>query len=238
MKTIALDGQQIYLTKPLDSLLKALEVGRSLTTHSERLCLISGLPGTGKSTGAKIFCAQHEDAIYLNPPPASVLRPGRLLSLLIEVLDVRIGPQSSLHHRLQSIIQSLRQRPRMLVFDEGDRLRSQDNLDLLRYVHDEAGARIAFVSIPRLEGALLRSAAVGTRLGIIYRVEFPSLEEVLEILPDLPGETAKEIFRLADGHMREVMVIARLLRAGVKKEQWTPNTVRRVARSFTLRAVA
>jgi len=151
IRTIEFEGQPIHLIGPMDGLQKALTAGLHLTRRPERMCLIIGEQGMGKTVGSRLFCAQHPDAVYIQIPPASVMRPGRLLQLLETALDLPIAGAPTLFDRLHGIIAELRQRPRMMVFDNANRIRKYDYIDMLRYVHDEAGARMAFVSIPSLE---------------------------------------------------------------------------------------
>ena len=236
IRTVEFEGQDIHLIGPMDGIQKALTAALHLTRRPERMCLIVGEQGMGKTVGSRLFCSQHPDAVYIQIPPASVMRPGRLLQLLESALEMPVAGAPTLFDRLHGIIAELRQRPRMVVFDNANRIRKYDYIDMLRYVHDEAGARMAFVSIPSLEYVFTSYAEFASRVQIRHHLRPLTASEVAAILTDFPAEVAQTIYEATGGRTRSVMVLAELMRSGVDRKQWSPDAVKTVARSFTLRA--
>jgi len=239
-KQIEFDGQTIHLIGPMDALLKTLTAALGMTRRPERMALIIGDQGMGKTVGSRIFCEQHPDeALYIQIPPASVMRPGRLLQLLEQVLDLPVAGAPTLFDRLHGIIAELRRKPRMLVFDNANRIRKYDYIDMLRYIHDEAGARMAFISVPTLEYVFRQHREFAGRLQLYHHLKPATRAEIAAVLPEFPDDMVAAIHDQSGGRMREVMVLAEIFRAGrIPKKDWTPQVVQRVARTFTLRAAA
>ena len=234
-KTIEFEGQDVYIVGPMDGLLKTLSAASRMTRRPERMCLIIGEQGMGKTLGSRLFCSQHPEAVYIQIPPAAVMRPGRLLQLLESALDLPIAGAPTLFDRLHGIIAELRKNARMMVFDNANRIRGYDYIDMLRYIHDEAGARMAFVSIPSLEYVFTSYAEFASRVQIRHRLLPLTAPEVAAILPEFPADISQAIYEATGGRTRSVMVLAELMR-GVERRQWSSDAVKQVARSFTLRA--
>ena len=238
-RTIEFGGERIHIIGPMDGLLKALAAASRMTRRPERMTLIVGEPGCGKTVGARIYAAAHpDDTVLIEIPPASVMRPGRLLQLMETALDLPVCGGRTLYDRLLAICEEMRQHSRLLIFDEANRIRQSNYLDLLRFVHDVAGARMAFISLPSLQYVFELHPEFGTRLQLRYQMKALSAPEVAAMLPGFPAETVEAIHAQSGGRPRSVMVLAELLREVERKEQ-TADTVRRIARRFTLaRAVA
>lgn len=235
--TIDFGDEQIHLIGPMVALQRVLAAARRLTRRPERMALIIGDQGMGKTLGARWFASQHDDAVYIQIPPASVLRPGRLLHLVERALDMPVGGRTTLYDAMLGIIDELRRDPRLLIFDNANRLRRYDYIDMLRYIHDEAAARMAFISIPALEHVFRQHAEFAGRLQIYHQLKPPTKDEVRAILPDFSTEAVDAIYEFSGGRMREVMVLAEHFRMDeVPVKERTPDRVRRVARAFTLRA--
>lgn len=237
IETIRYDGRDVYLVAPMDELLKALGTALSMRRQEQRLYLMVGEQGTGKTLGSKLFCSQHpRETVYLSVPPASVMRAGRLLQVLEQALDLPIRGAPNLFDRLQAIVAHLRVRPRMLVIDEANRIRREEYLDMLRFVHDEAGAQIAFVSLPPLEHTFRRYPELAGRVQLCHRLGLVTAEEARSLLSDLPPETVTEIHEISGGRMREIVVLAGIFREGdLEREHWTAEMVQKLATKFTLR---
>jgi len=235
-KTITFEGTEIYLIGPMAASLKVLEAARRLTRRPERMSLLIGDQGMGKTLASRYFASQAEDVVYIQIPPAPILRPGRLLQLLEEALEIPVGGAPTLYDRALAIIHELARQPRMLVLDNANRIRRYDYIDMLRYIHDEAGARIAFVSIPALEHVFRQYREFAGRLQIYHQLKPPTREEVASILADFSQEAINAIYEISGGRMREVMVLAEHFRMDqIPTRERTPDRIRRAARVFTLR---
>jgi len=234
---IDFDGTPIYLIGPMVAMQKVLTAASKLTARPERMCLLIGPPGLGKTLGARWFAAQHEDAVHVQLPPAPILRPGRLLRIVEAALDMAVGGQATLYDATLAIIEELSRRPRLLLFDDAHRLRRYDYVDMLRFIHDEAGARMAFISIPALEHVFRKYREFDTRVQIYHRLKPPTKPEIAGILEDFSEEAVDAIYELTGGRMREVMVLAEHFRMNdVPARQRSAANITKVARTFMLRA--
>ena len=235
---IHFDGQDVYLVGPMDALLKTLAAAHQLSPRPERMALIIGEQGMGKTLGSRLFAGQHDDVIYIQIPPASILRPGRLLQLMEHTLDMPAGSGAAptLFDRTLSIISELQRRPRMLIFDNANRIRRYEYIDLLRYIHDESGTRMAFVSIPALEHVFSQYPEFAGRCQFKFRLRPASVDDLVAILTDFEPAAAAKIHEITGGRMREVMVLAEHFRRNRKADP-TPANIERVARAFTMRAI-
>ncbi len=194
-KTIHDVGPLKTITASLDMLLA--EEGE------QRLLLITGEQGTGKSFGAKLWCQSHRDeSIYIEAPPSSCLPIGQRL---------------------------------LLVFDEADRMRGKDPLDVLRYIHDQASAKIAFISVPALRESFLSRPELKGRVVLSPQLKPLTRGEVRKILPDLADAVADAIYDASGGRIREVLVLSGHTRR-LKDENRTPENVGKISRQYTLSA--
>ena len=236
-QTIHFDGIDIHLVGPMDALLKALAAAHQITSRPERMALIVGDQGMGKTLGSRLFASQHDDVVYLQIPPASILRPGRLLQMLEHALDMLAGPGAAptLFDRTHAIIADLQRRSRMILFDNANRIGRYGYVDLLRYIHDEAGTRMAFISIPSLEHFFGQHLEFAGRCGLRYRLQPATRDDIAAILTDFPAEAVAKIHEMSGGRMRQVMVLAEHFRRNPKAER-SPSNVEKIARVFTPRA--
>lgn len=237
-RTIEFGGETVHIVGPMDGLLKALGAAARMTHRPERLTLIVGEPGCGKTIGARIYAAAHpEETVLIEIPPASVMRPGRLLQLMETALELPVAGGHSLYDRLLAVCEELRHHPKLMIFDEANRIRQSNYLDMLRYVHDVAGCRMAFISIPSLQYVFELHPEFGSRLQLRYSMKPLTAVEVAAVLPGLPAEVVEQIWQSSGGRPRSVMVIAELLK-GVERKDQTADTVRRIARRFTMARAA
>jgi DNA transposition AAA+ family ATPase len=236
--TIKFKGKDVYRIGPTDRLLSALDALLA-EDGEQRMLLISGEPGTGKTLAVHLWCSEHEhEAVYIDTPPAALLRTGRLLELLEESLGLPVRGQPTLYARCRAIITALTDSPRLIVFDEANRLARSDYLDLLRYIIDETpGAKVAFVSLPHLEHMFRVRRELRSRLFLRVALAPLTRDEAAQVLTDLAPPVIDEIHKVTGGHMRELFVLARHVRR-LKADNQTPDMVRRIARRYTLAQVA
>jgi DNA transposition AAA+ family ATPase len=236
--TLKFAGSTIYQVGPMKKLLGALDALLA-DDGEQRMLLVSGEPGTGKTLGVHLWCSLHpEEAVYIDTPPAALLRTGRLLELLEQSLGLPVRGQPTLYARARALIAALTDSPRVIVFDEANRLRSSDYLDLLRYIVDETpAAKIAFVTLPHLEHMFRVRRELRSRLFMRVALALATRDEIAEVLPDLPAQAVDAIHGVTGGHMRETFVLARHVRR-LKPENMTADAIRRIARRYTLAEVA
>jgi len=238
--TLEYHGSTVYRIGPMDRLLRTLDLAHKARS-GRRLCLITGEPGSGKSLGVHMWCDSHpNDTVYVDTPTSSLLRTGRLLELLEQALLLPVHGQPTLYARTRTIIDRLVQDPRMIVFDEADRLRRGDHLDLLRYIHDEADARFAFVTIPALRGVFMRRPELARRVSNAMQLDPLTAEQtgmiVAQVLPQQPLAIVEAIHALSRGLMGDLLVLLDHIQE--YQGNLTADVVRRIARRFTLAQVA
>jgi len=237
LQTIEFEGTRVFVVRPMRQLLGALEAARRLKGTSERMSLIIGQQGLGKTLGARYFATQHDDTAYLQVPPAPMLTPRRLLGLIEGALGMSVGARRTLHDTGLGVIDRLRRYPRLLLFDNANRIRRYDYIDVLRYIHDEAGARMAFISVPQLEHIFRQYPEFSGRCQIIRRMDPPEPAELAQMFPGISPAALDAMYKVTAGGIRELMVLRYYFaEQGIAPRDWTVEDVNDIASRFTLRA--
>jgi len=232
METIEYNGQKLYLCGPTRELIAILD--DTLRTRSQmRMATVFGIEGSGKTEIARGWCEQHrEQASYIIPDPSSCITVARLLMLIEAALGITPQPGMAKWQRLQGIIQSLRQTPRMLVIDEAHRIGTGPLMEIMQHIHDMAQTRIAFVAMPRMRPAFTRRGELGRRVNISRELPLITTDEIAEILGDLSREVTDQIHHCGDGSLGRMLVLAGHVRRAKVADQ-KASTVTRIARRMT-----
>ncbi len=224
----------IYDVGPLRTITSTLDL-LSKEQGEQRMVLITGQQGIGKTSGALHWCElRRGEGVYLRMPPSSCLPVGQLLDHIEAALGLSRMSTVRLH-RIHAIIDQLRDNPRVLVIDEADEIGHKDHLGVLRYIHDLAGARIAFISFPKLRQKFLGDPALKGRVFLAPALECLTRAEVRTILRDLGPDVADVIHDLSGGRTREVIVLSDHLRR-LPEDARTADNLRSLARKYTLTA--
>ncbi len=232
LQTRKFDGQTIHLIRPTRNILDSLEALHKPSAERERMGLLIGDPGIGKTTAAQIFAAEHRDVCYIDLPPRAAMQAA---AAPLRLLERALGTTSSSRDtigRLEDITEALRQRPRMILLDTAHRLR-YDHIDVFRYCHDRARVPVVFLSVPALVPMFDQHREFGSRLALRLRLKAATREEIIEILSDYPEEVAAEIHQRTGGRIREVLQLDRLVRASNKSaDKMTVQRIQEVSRLF------
>lgn len=154
----------------------ALEIAAafSIAQQQRRLTVAVGYPGIGKTKTAEQLVAQNPGTVLVransNMSCAGLcIRIGQQLGL-----DLRNG--QSLDFMIDSIVQELRIRPRVLIIDESDYLVTKTSLrkvEILRTILDEAHIGMLILGMPRLLDHLTAGPNMRDNLAQLYsRVAF------------------------------------------------------------------
>ena len=232
LQTKTVDGKTIYLIRPTRNILRSLEELYKPSADAERMGLLIGDPGIGKTTAGEIFAGDHEDVCYIDLPPRSaMLSPAAPLRLLERSLGTASSARDVMG-RLDDITEALRRRPRMILLDTAHRLR-YDHIDVFRYCHDRARVPVVFLSVPALLPMFDQHREFGSRLALRMRLLAATREEIIELLGDYPEEVAADIYQRTGGRIREVLQLDRLVRSSNKSpDHMTIKRIQEIAKVY------
>jgi len=240
IESVRWEGRDIFLLSPMRRLLQALDSLHQPTTAEERLGLIVGRPGLGKTLGCRYYAATHPNVVHIQLPPAAALKAnGALTSLIESRLGMPAIARGSLLRRMDAVIEELRARPRMLLLDTAHRLK-YDHVDTFRYFSDEAHVPIAFVSVPALLGLFQDREEFARRLHVSRALEEPKPWEITALMPrGLPDEITEAVYSITGGSVGRIVVLSRhIRRSSVNPSDWTPDLLQRTANALTLAPAA
>ena len=232
---------KIYLIGPMQESLSILDAARKMTKRAERLALLVGDPGSGKSTSCQIYAERHpREVCYLQIPAKVLLKPGTIIKLLQNALEINAPITQDNHRACEQIIRQLRERPRMLLLDEADRL-PYNLVDLVRYIHDESGCRVVFAGLPRVEKHFRLDPVLGDRVGLRYQLKPLQRKDLreIEVLNGLDEDVLDAVYDITNGNMRRIMVLTSHIEAMLSNNTAiTAKRIERAAGYLTVRGVA
>lgn len=241
MNTWTIDREEILGIAPLEELLGSLGFALACQGEKQRLLLVVGDSGTGKTIGCRVFADGCERPIvYLRVPPREVLTPRNLLQLIA----TPAGVSSDLHtrHELASrIIEESLERPHIFVLDDAQSMAQHQLLDVLRYLHDGGGHVFILAGMGRLEHAFHEHREFSSRVALRHQTRIPTVEEIAPIFPDFSDEGIAAIHLQTGGRMRQVMALSRRLqnlmdRRKLLAPELTAQQIQAVSSHFLMRA--
>lgn len=156
------------------------------------ISIVSGAPGTGKTTAARLYLADGERqplatcALITIPPRAT---PRQFLNAVTGHISGQ-RPVHGAHEAFQQTLLVLEQRhTQLLLLDQADYLQ-RDHLELLRMLVEQTACSIVLIGFPQLLSAIKGHLPTLDRRGLTLEFRPLSEEEVLvEFLPQLflPG---------------------------------------------------
>jgi len=159
------------------------------------ISVVSGAPGTGKTTAAQLYLAdrgqqgQQSPAIraLITIPPRST--PRQFLNTITGHISGQ-RPVYTAHEAFQQTLMVLEQRHmQLLMLDQADYLQ-REHLELLRMLVDQTPCSILLIGLPQLLSAIEGHLPSASRLGLTLEFRPLSEDEVLDtFLPRLllPG---------------------------------------------------
>jgi len=240
MKAISFDGIEIYPIKPWNEYQRLLGAVANLRNLRERLAVFVGEQGVGKTLGARHFAENNRQAVYIEALPAAVNTESRLLRQIAAGCGINDAAPSR-YDLLLRIEDHVRGTGQVLIIDNADRLRGYRYLDLLRHMHDHAGAAIAFVGTPAIEAPFTEHRELAGRVVLHRELRLATAAEIRPILEGFSDDLAQRIWEITRGRMREVMTLRHNLEGlasenRLKPAQLTPEMADQLAQQFMLRA--
>jgi len=223
------DGKTIWMIRPTRNVLQALERMHKPTADAERMCLLIGDPGMGKTCAGTFFAAQHKDVCYIDLPPRAVMQAATSpIGLLEDALGISASTRI-VRERLDRVVDELIARPRMILLDTAHRLK-YDHIDVFRFVHDKAGIPVCILSVPALSPMFDQHREFGSRLALRIKLQPATRDEIVALLDGYPEEVAAEIHRRTGGRIREVLQLRRLAELSTRSlDRLTPKQIQELA---------
>jgi DNA transposition AAA+ family ATPase len=172
--------------------------------------VIVGHAGAGKTTTLRQWCQNNPLAIYIS---ADVTMNTR--GVLEEIANpLMVSTRGTLRDIMRRLIEHLKRDRRVIVIDEADVLVSYSDdsvrkLEVLRPLHDRAGASIILAGLPRLKVFLTRGPSL--------KQDFEQIYSRVRIMAELKGLTREEATEILAGYpmtegAREMLVTAAVSR--------------------------
>lgn len=198
--------------------------------HEERdIAVIVGDAGTGKTTAIRHYVKESQAAILIEVDPAFSK------SVLVTEIARKVGVETkgSTHQRIDRIIEALRNRDAVLIFDEADYLAPQSLELIRRVINDKSRTGVVLVGLPRLEYQLrnLRNdhQQLSSRVGVLLKVNHMTKKDAQKILTtvwsNISTEATKTFVSIASGSVRTLSkLIERVNRTLILNNLDTPTT--------------
>ena len=218
--------QTVY-TSNIIRAVNAMDALQHASMGEERMGLIYGEPGLGKTTAVK-FLVNKTNGIFLRANIAWTVTS--FLQTLLKELDVEPGYRRA--PMMEDAIRELAMQPRPIIIDEADYLLRQiDMLDALRDIYDHADIPVVMVMMeeaPRKLKAMATGSARGSRTPSFSRftrrvtqwVEFQpvALDDVITAADELAevavqDDLCERILDETGGNMGRVVIALGLVEA-------------------------
>ena len=148
--------------------------------------IIIGSPGTGKTCSLEKYLETNPQSVLVTCDEMSTIK-----SIMIDVADnIGVSAWGSAATIAKRIIQELRRRPRLLIFDEADMLKRTSLLEALRGIYDKArtvgvvlcGNQTLAQRIMELAEDRPELARIRDRVGVYVRLHGLSAAEIEQLL--------------------------------------------------------
>ena len=236
-----LGSQQIWGIAPFEEYLTTLDLAPRLEGAEQRLILIIGDPGVGKTVGSRI-CSRDCDRrpVYLAMPAPELLKPRGLLGLLGEPVGISFDLHCPRYEAAQMLARDSLDRPRIFILDDAHAMAKGGLLDVIRWLHDTGGHTFVLVGPPALERALLDRRDLAGRVALRHQLRLPTVDEIAPLFEGFSSEAIDEIHRETAGRMRQVMALRKWLEELAEQRKLdpgdlAPKQVQMVARHFMVK---
>lgn len=173
----------------------------------ERMGLIFGKPGLGKTEGALMVLNQIEHTVFLRAKSAWTVN-WFLRELVVELGE---SPHNKTEDLFRQAVNSLAEWPRLIIVDEVDHMaRRGELIETLRDIHDSALNPWLLIGMQGAELKLKRYAHVYDRFRYVVQVEILKVDDVEEIareLCEIPlGDgAANRVHQMSGGIIRRIV---------------------------------
>jgi DNA transposition AAA+ family ATPase len=185
--------------------------GISHITHKykgiERMLLVIGEPGLGKTETALRYCANNLGSVFIR---TYQLMTGPWLCQKI-LFELGQEPFHRSKKNLELICEILKQKPRVLIFDEIDRfVRKPDILETLRDIHDMAYTPLVFIGEEIADKALAHNRRLYRRfVETIHfqRLDFDGVHDFISEMSDIryQEDAVQKIMSNTGGKISDIM---------------------------------
>ena len=238
-----LDNQRIYPTPPLQEYLAALEFAGRPNNADQRLILVIGESGAGKTVGARIFareCDRDRRPIYIAMPAAETLSTRDLLGLLGRPVGLTFDLHCPRYEAAQQLARDSVDRPRIYLLDDAHAMMKRGLLDIIRWLHDTGGHCFVLVGPPALERAFLKQSELAGRVAVCHHLRLPTAVEIAPLFRGFPQEAVEQIHLETGGRMRQVIALKQRIenlatQRKLDTSELLPQQVKLVAQHFTVK---
>jgi len=170
-KFLRISSKKIYETKLMRIVFRTL----NRTYEEKKLSVITGVSGSGKTTALENYCLYNQDAVYIRVNEV-LTKKYLLITLLRSLGQIAYGSQFEMFDIVSEI---LRKRPRLIVIDEAERLKT-DMLELLRDLYDQGNMALCLVGLQNLSTILVKGRSLRENLVQLYsRVDYKEIVNIL-----------------------------------------------------------
>lgn len=209
------DGQHAIKTSNLTNFHAFCSLLTETGSGSLRMGVVTGAPGTGKTTAIQSYLDAQRINAHTGLPSALRIKvkpkstPKALATDVVSVVKDRARGRTSYELADEAADAIIRNDVKLLFVDEADRL-TADTFDLLRYIHDKSGCPIAVVGLPAILRVIDAQDQYGSRTAL--RMHFEPLEPD-EILATVMPELVFPFWEFDPGNVQDREMGERLWRA-------------------------
>ncbi len=188
-------GQELILTSHIARFSMMADLLRNTSHAPATVGIVTGAPGTGKSTAAYLYLA-HGGQQQLSPPTRCVIvkvMPQVTTMAFLDSITRQISDwqrKHTLYEAFQQALMALKQNhPQLLMFDNGDYL-SREHLELLHALVEQTTCSIILIGLPRLLAYVKTHSPFAAYVGLVLQFRpLPDEEVFTTFLPQLtlPG---------------------------------------------------
>ena len=253
---------EVWQVEPFQQAMNRLRSVRRIAVPSRPLGLILGPAGVGKTFLAEQYALNNADTLIVTVPPKDILTPRSLLMRYAEAVGVPTSTETVMG-LYRTVVNALNKRDYFVIVDEADRLRPS-NADLIRELAEETSRATCFMGCPSLLAVLEKVAPTHHRIGVMYRIEAITQDDLYASLhgrplltstaaqPQLPETTrnfdepaVKAIWDVTGGNLRHIAALLASLRTKRPDasrrsafDPLAPQFIRSVANEYQMPAAA
>lgn len=176
------------------------------------MVVITGPAGAGKTTTLQAYAKENTSSILIEADPGYTAK-----DLFVELCDhLSLPSKGTLHELLRRVVEKLKDSGRLIMVDEAEHLPYRA-LELLRRVHDKAGAPLALVGMPRLrknlQGDHNHFAQLWSRVGFVKLVDLLGEKDEEAFVASRIGDVPEDVMdAIRKGCRHNARVLVKLLR--------------------------
>ncbi|NQT63975.1 MAG: AAA family ATPase [Candidatus Marinimicrobia bacterium] len=168
-------------------------------THND-MGVVYGTPGLGKTVTAVEYATKHPDTIMITAFKG--FSRGVIISSIAQ--DLELMTRMSIYQQFQMSVKALQGSDRLLIIDEAQFL-TNDSLEIVRSIHDQAGVGVVYLGQPSLSRKMMGKEAeffaqLYSRLGVKLTLADPEFEDI-KLVAKSYGITNTDIHKFLWDHV-------------------------------------